>query len=89
MVIEADMMPDVIPEKNLILLKDDGDDWSVGFKCPCGCGDILELMLLAGVKPRWDIEIDRKKRPTLTPSVWRTSGCKSHFWVTKGKIIWV
>jgi hypothetical protein len=64
------------------------DDWSVGMRCPCGCGQRLELMLLKQVKPRWDLTIDRKGRPTLCPSVWLRTGCRSHFWVRAGKIIW-
>ncbi|MDM9644782.1 DUF6527 family protein [Rhizobium sp. S163] len=27
-------------------------------------------------------------RPTLHPSVWRNSGCRSHFWVRRGRIAW-
>lgn len=86
---QGDTLPLVMPKRDLILLQDDGEDWSVGFICPCGCGTVIELLLLPGVKPRWDIKMDRRGRPTISPSVWRTTGCRSHFWLRDGKVIWV
>lgn len=84
----GDLLPTELPKYDLILLQDGGENWSVGFLCPCGCGDTIELLLLSNVKPRWDILLDEYLYPTLTPSVWKTTGCKSHFWVRNGKIIW-
>jgi hypothetical protein len=52
------------------------------------CGKRLEMMLLKGVKPRWDISQDAKGRVSLHPSVWLRDGCKSHFWVRAGKNVW-
>lgn len=43
----------------------------------------------AQVKPRWSLEVDAQGLPTLRPSVWLTGGCRSHFFLRKGKIIWV
>ncbi|WP_246622445.1 DUF6527 family protein [Rhizobium laguerreae] len=57
-------------------------------RCPCGCGDMIELMILRGARPRWDISIDKAGHPSLHPSVWRKSGCRSHFWVREGRILW-
>lgn len=85
----GDTLPAKMPKQDLILLKDDGEDWSVGFRCPCGCGDVIELLLLPDVTPRWDIQIDQHGRPTLSPSVWRRTGCRSHFWLRDGRVIWV
>jgi len=86
---EGDTLPAVMPKLDLILLQDEGENWSVGFQCPCGCGDVIELLLLPNVKPRWDIKVDSRGYPTLSPSVWKTTGCKSHFWVQDGRIVWV
>lgn len=85
----GDTLPSTLPKYDFILLKDDGEDWSVGFRCPCGCGDAIELLLLPNVRPRWDIKINSSGYPTLTPSVWRATGCRSHFWVRDGRILWV
>ncbi len=87
-VIEGDSLPEKLPWRDLLLAREEEDQWSVGMRCPCGCGQRLELMLLKQVKPRWDLTTDTKGRPTLSPSVWLRTGCRSHFWVRGGKIIW-
>jgi hypothetical protein len=84
----GDTLPVSIPANLVVRLVDDGDDWSVGFNCPCGCKEVLELMLLPAVIPRWDLSVDARGRPTLHPSVWRTTGCRSHFWIRKGRVVW-
>lgn len=87
-IIDGDTLPAALPTRDLVLTRDDGDDWSVGMRCPCGCGDKIELMILKEARPRWDISVNRVGRPSLRPSVWRKSGCKSHFWVREGRILW-
>jgi len=87
-VIEDDVLPADLPRRDLILLREDGEDWSVGFRCPCGCGDTIELAVIAGARPRWDVTADAQGKPTLSPSVWRQKGCRSHFWVRGGRIYW-
>jgi hypothetical protein len=77
-----------MPRRNLVLARDDGEDWCVGMRCPCGCGDVIELLVIAEAKPRWDVSADQKDRPTLSPSVWRKAGCRSHFWLRRGRVEW-
>ncbi|WP_319003147.1 DUF6527 family protein [Acidovorax radicis] len=57
-------------------------------KCPCGCGRILELLLIPEAHPRWKLTVDSGGRPTLHPSVWVKDGCRSHFWLRQGQIEW-
>lgn len=87
-IIEQDRLPDRMPPRDLVLTRDDGDDWSVGMLCPCGCGDTIELMVVPEVKPRWSVMVDKGGLPSLHPSVWRQSGCRSHFWIRQGKVFW-
>jgi hypothetical protein len=87
-VIEDDSLPNRLPMRNLILAREDGEDWAVGFLCPCGCKKEIELMLIEEVKPNWKLTFDERNRPTIHPSVWLKVGCKSHFWLRNGKIIW-
>ncbi len=87
-VIEGDSLPQSMPRRDLVLAREDGEDWCVGMRCPCGCGDIIELLVIAEAKPRWDVKADRENRPTLSPSVWRKTGCRSHFWVRRGRVHW-
>lgn len=86
--IEGDELPAEIPERTLLVAREDGDLWSAGMTCPCGCGRRIELMLLSAVKPRWDLEVDEQGLPTLRPSVWVNDGCRSHFWLRAGKVDW-
>lgn len=87
-VVDDDTLPTTLPSDAVVLARDDGEDWCVGLMCPCGCGDTLEMMVLPTINPRWDLRTDRRGRPTLDPSVWRNTACRSHFWVRGGKIIW-
>ncbi|WP_460931245.1 DUF6527 family protein [Oleiagrimonas citrea] len=57
-------------------------------RCPCGCGQIIELMLIHEVRPRWDLRVDEAGRPSLHPSIWLQRGCRSHFWLKHGRIHW-
>lgn len=86
--VQGDELPEKIGKKELIRMIDAGQEWSVAMLCPCGCGDTIEMMLLRSVKPRWDLHVARGL-PTLTPSVWRNVGCRSHFWVRRGRVVWV
>lgn len=88
LVIEGDSLPKDIPRRNVILARDEGEDWCVGLRCPCGCRDVIELLVVPEAKPRWDIRIDRKSLPTLSPSVWHQKGCRSHFWLRSGRVEW-
>jgi Family of unknown function (DUF6527) len=83
-----ELLPEPTELWNLVVARDGDEDWSVGFRCPCGCGQRLEMMLLKEVKPRWDVSVDRRGYVSLHPSVWLREGCKSHFWVRLGRIVW-
>jgi hypothetical protein len=48
-------------------------------RCPCGCGYVLELLVIAEAKARWDIIIDKTGKPSFSPSIWRKTECHSHF----------
>ena len=56
--------------------------------CPCGCGDLIELNLIPPIRPLWHIS-EIKKRATVAPSVNKTGGCNSHFYIRDGVVIWI
>ena len=87
-VIEGDSLPKHLPRRNLVLAREDGEDWCVGMRCPCGCGRTIELQVFPEARPKWKLSCDEKNRPTLHPSVWVKDGCKSHFWLREGQILW-
>ncbi len=88
-VVEGEDPPDGLPRRDLVLLRDAGEDWSVAMRCPCGCGQRVELALIPEAKPRWSLRLEPGKLPTLSPSVWLRDGCRSHFFVRRGRIRWV
>nr|WP_254877562.1 DUF6527 family protein [Cronobacter muytjensii] len=57
-------------------------------RCPCGCGSVIELLLIKDATPHWSYIVDKNNRPSLYPSVWLKTGCESHFWLKNGRIYW-
>jgi hypothetical protein len=86
--IEGDSLPQRLPHRDVLLARDGDEDWCVGMRCPCGCRKVIELLLVKGVAPRWDICIDGRGLPTLEPSVFLQTGCRSHFWLRRGRVYW-
>ncbi|GAC1314173.1 MAG: hypothetical protein NVSMB24_38500 [Mucilaginibacter sp.] len=62
--------------------------WLLLLRCPCGCGETIHLNLLKEASPRWGYRVV-KKTITVKPSIWRTTGCKSHFIIRNGQVQWV
>jgi hypothetical protein len=87
-IVAGDELPSSMPSRDIVLTRDDGEAWSVGMLCPCRCGATIEMLVVEGAKPRWDIEVDDKGRPSLRPSIWRNTGCRSHFWIRSGRVVW-
>jgi len=82
-------LPSRMPKRNLILVIEHKEHWCVGMTCPCGCKQRIELPLIREASPRWRLEVDKNNNPTLSPSIWLNSGCRSHFFVRAGRVIWV
>jgi hypothetical protein len=87
-VVDGDSLPTRMPRRDLVLARDAGEDWCVGFRCPCGCGRTIELLLIEEAKPRWSLSTDYRGRPTLHPSVWLQTDCCSHFLLIGGRVTW-
>ena len=78
-----------LPQPNRIyLVGDEGRPWKGVLLCPCGCGDLIELNLSPPGPPLWRVERIDGQRITMHPSIWRTAGCRSHFWIRDGEIVW-
>lgn len=61
--------------------------WAI-LKCPCDCGNIINLSLQTAHNPHWVAQEEVSGRPTLHPSIWVAKGCKSHFWIKDGRVYW-
>lgn len=81
-------LPDKVESQKLYAVGEVGQYWLAALRCPCGCGDVIQLPMLAGQRPRWTLVEKGMRFPDLSPSIDRTVGCRSHFWLRKGKIHW-
>lgn len=79
--------PDELLPETLYAIGENGHLWHVALVCPCGCGAIIALNVLPDASPRWRL-YESADGPTLSPSVWRTTGCRSHFILRRGGVIW-
>ena len=52
-------------------------------------GEKILLNLLENASPKWCFRLERKKSISVYPSIRRTLGCRSHFWLKNGKIYFV
>jgi len=80
-------IPEHLEDNRIYIIGEKKYYWSIIFYCPCGCGEIISLNLLKEARPRWRFSI-RWGKISLTPSIWRTVGCKSHFNVKWSKVKW-
>jgi hypothetical protein len=60
---------------------------SIAIACPDGCGEHLTINLDPRAGPAWRY-YDRSSGVSLFPSIWRDSGCRSHFIVWHSRIYW-
>ena len=60
--------------------------WLV-MKCPDGCGEEVPINLDSHAGPAWRLYRSSASELTLYPSVWRDSGCESHFIVWRNLIL--
>jgi len=75
------------PGKIVVVRDVDIEKW-VCFRCPCGCGEKIQLSLSKSRRPRWTVMTDWFGRASLTPSVRLTACCRAHFWLRRGQVEW-
>lgn len=73
----------------MYLIGSENNFWCCAFHCPCGCGELLELLLVDGGVPCWSAKLIDDSHVDLSPSIWKTNGCKSHFFVKNNMVVWV
>jgi hypothetical protein len=84
----VDDLPDKLQAHKLYAVGESGHYWLAALSCPCGCGDTIQLPMIEGQRPRWTLTLKSSRLPSLSPSVDRTVGCRSHFWLEQGVIRW-
>lgn len=83
----VDDIPDYPAPRIIYTIGSIEDSWLLFFRCPCRCGKDIYLNLLEDDSPRWSFRIT-DRRISIAPSVHGLKGCKSHFWIKKGRVIW-
>ena len=85
----SDEIPDRLQQNTVYIEGCSESPDFAAFVCPCGCSEKISLSLMKCSRCSWSISTDIIGRVSISPSVWRTKGCKSHFFLKNGKIKWV
>jgi hypothetical protein len=64
-----------------------GKPWLAVMHCPCGCGAMIQLPMSPPARPCWHFR-GTMQAPSLWPSVRRKAGCRSHFILRGGSVLW-
>lgn len=86
--VRTEELPQNLSWQEVYVLGEGGNVWFVALLCPCGCGALLQMSLLPGADPRWHLIQHDDGSVSLQPSVWRKVGCRSHFFIRRGRIDW-
>ena len=87
-VVSVDELPEVFDRQVVYLVGEGQYKWCMAMRCPCACGAVISLSTLADVRPRWRHSLHGDGTISIWPSIWRTVGCKSHFNLVCGLVIW-
>ena len=82
----GEVTEDISAPGDAILIRRGQPRWLL-LKCPCGCGDELPINLDSRAGKAWRIYEGKGNSVTLYPSIWRDTGCGSHFIVWKDEIL--
>lgn len=86
--VNVDDVPRVVVPGTLYIAGENGHTWFASMRCPCGCKATIQLNLLPDTRPCWTLSTQKDGRVSLSPSVWRKIGCRSHFFVRRGRVEW-
>ena len=81
-----DDIPEIISRHVVYVLGSQNKYWALAFLCPCDCGAVIQLNLLKRTYPKWEFTINQQMEITIYPSVWRKTGCKSHFIIKDSRL---
>lgn len=85
---DVNELPELVADRTVYVVGENGYLWYAAMLCPCGCRAVIHLSLMPDGHPRWALKRHPKQRVSLTPSVWRKAGCRSHFFLRDGRILW-
>jgi len=86
--IVEDRLPELLKNRLLYIVQEDGYREQAAMLCPCGCNQVLHMNLLPDEHPCWRLTLHKDGTATLHPSIRREVNCLSHFWFVRGRIRW-
>ncbi len=89
-VARVEQEPPGVPVAGILHLVADGAQqyWLGVLRCPCGCGSTIQLAMTPAARPCWQLRGSSLQLPSLWPSVRRAGGCRSHFILRQGLVVW-
>jgi hypothetical protein len=84
----VDDLPSKLKQRCVYVVGEAGYHWYAAFRCPDQCGELIHLSLLLDDRPRWTITQHSDGSCSMHPSILRTRGCKCHFVLRRGRVIW-
>ena len=81
-------LPEELSDRTVYLVGENGHLWYAAMVCPCGCREVCHMSLMLDGRPRWKLARHARGRISLTPSIWRKTGCHSHFFLQDGRVLW-
>jgi uncharacterized protein DUF6527 len=69
-----------------VLVQRDTPRWLI-MLCPCGCNEVVPINFDERSGPAWEYYGDGINGLSVFPSIWRDTGCKSHFIIWYGRIL--
>ncbi len=81
-------LPETLDHDQLYLVGNQEGAAFAAMRCPCDCGAALHMNLSHGVYPLWTLTTHENGAISLSPSIWRTVGCQSHFFLRRGSVVW-
>jgi hypothetical protein len=81
-------IPDKIEDNIIYIVQEGSEPETLVFNCPCGCEQSVYLNMLQDARPFWTYKVEKRKI-SIFPSVVRKGGCRSHYCIRKGRVIWV
>lgn len=81
-------VPTAAAPRTLYIVGESRCPWFAVLCCPCGCGALVQLPLLHNLTPQWRFSLHCTGTFSLEPSIRRTTGCRSHFFLHRAHIVW-
>ena len=78
---------DLVKEPGDIAIVHRGRPRSLLINCPSGCGELQTVNLDTRVGPAWRVYRSRRGI-SVFPSIWKESGCESHFILWNDRVFW-